>query len=102
MSSLRGARIDGKRRFSASTMAAVSSTERVVWVRKARFSVPGTATTSASSTVSTSVIDPVGTSERADHFGMTGVADEQDMPTFLDQPLRLAMDFRDQGAGRVD
>ena len=39
MSSLRGARIAGKRAFSAATIAAVSSTDSVVWVRKARLSV---------------------------------------------------------------
>ena len=41
MSSLRGARIAGKRAFKASTIAAVSSTDSVVWVRKAR--LPGSA-----------------------------------------------------------
>ena len=44
MSSLRGARMSGKRAFKASTIAAVSSTDSVVWVRNARFAAVGTAT----------------------------------------------------------
>ena len=61
MSSLRGARMAGKRAVNASTIAAVSSTDSVVWVRKARFTPAGTATDRASSTVSTRVIEPAGT-----------------------------------------
>ena len=30
------------------------------------------------------------------------MADEEDVPPFLDQPLRLAMDLRDEWAGRID
>jgi hypothetical protein len=33
---------------------------------------------------------------------MTGMADEEDVTPFLDEPLGLAMDFGDQGAGRID
>ena len=89
--------------MSASTIAAVSSTDSVVWVRKARFAAVGTSIDCASSTVSTRVIEPSrNLAEGADHLRMAGMADEQDVPAFLDQPLRLAMDLRDQRAGRVD
>ena len=40
--------------------------------------------------------------ERADHLGVAGVADEQDVPAVGDQPLGLAVDLGYQGAGRVD
>ena len=35
-------------------------------------------------------------------FRMTSVPDEQDVPPFLDQPLRLPVDLRDQRTGRID
>ena len=40
--------------------------------------------------------------ERADHFGMAGMADEQDVAAVVDQPLGLAVDLRHQRAGRID
>jgi len=40
--------------------------------------------------------------EGADHLGMAGVADEQDVAPFLSQPLGLAMDLRDERASRID
>ena len=60
----------------------------VVWVRKARLAAFGTATIG-------DVLDRFderdrsgrNLAERADHFGMPGMADEQDVPAFLDQPL---------------
>jgi hypothetical protein len=39
--------------------------------------------------------------EGADHLGMPGMADEQDVAAMLDQPLRLAVDLGDERAGRV-
>ena len=103
MSSLRGARIAGKRAFSASTIAAVSSTDSVVWVRKARLAVCRDAERWR-------VLDRLDEGHRslghlaegADHFGMAGMADEQDVAPVLDQPLGLAMDLGDQRAGRID
>src|SRR4051794_37621124 len=41
-------------------------------------------------------------SESADYLGMPGVADEQDVPAFLYQPLSLAMDLGYEWAGGVD
>ena len=61
MSSDRGARIAGKRAFNASTIAAVSSTESVVCVRKARLAVSGRSRSTTSATVSINVMDPAGT-----------------------------------------
>ena len=40
--------------------------------------------------------------EGADHLGMAGMADEKDVAAGLDQPLGLAMDLADQGAGGVE
>ena len=80
-------RADGwKARFKRSTIAAVSSTESVVWVRKARFARLGTRRRS-------DVIDRLDESDCAfghlakgpDHLRMTGMADEQDVATFLNQ-----------------
>ena len=103
MSSLRGARIAGKRVLNASTIAAVSSTESVVWVRKARFAV-------VRQIDGGDVI--YGFDERhrpgrdlaegADHFRVARMADEEDVPPFLDQPLRLAMNLRNEWTGRID
>ena len=46
---------------------------------------------------------PVGhLAEGADHLGMAGMADEQDVPAGLDQPLGLAVDLADQRAGGVE
>ena len=95
MSSLRGARIAGKRCCSAATIAAVSSTDKrrlgqereIVGIGHRR--------------------PPVGVlerldqghragghlAERADHLGMAGVADEQDVAAVRDQPLGLAVDL---------
>ena len=54
-------------------------------------------------TVSISVIAPVGhLAERADHLGMAGMADEDDVAARRDQPLGLAVDLGDQRAGRVE
>jgi len=36
-----------------------------------------------------------------DHLRMTGVTYEEDMAAVLDQPLSLAMDFRDERTGRI-
>ena len=88
MSSLRGARIAGSGALSASTICAVSSTDSVVWVRKARFAAAGDAD-------SRRVLDRLDQSDRArrhlaegaDDLGMPGMADEQDVAAFLDQPL---------------
>ena len=103
MSSLRGARIAGKRACSASTIAEVSSTESVVWVRKARLASSGTL-------IRADVVDRLDEGDRArghlaegsDHFGVSGMADEEDVAAVLDQPLRLAMDLGDERAGRID
>ena len=40
--------------------------------------------------------------EGADHLGVAGMADEDDVATGLDQPLGLAVDLADQRAGRVE
>ena len=40
--------------------------------------------------------------ERADHLGMAGMADEQDVAPVLDQPLGLAVDLGDERAGGVE
>ncbi len=40
--------------------------------------------------------------EGADHLGVAGVADEDDVAAFGDQPLGLAMDLGDERAGRID
>ena len=56
MSSLRGARISGKRRRSALMISPVSSTESVVCVTYASLASGGTASASASSTVCTSTV----------------------------------------------
>ena len=80
MSSLRGAWIAGKRACSAATIAAVSSTDSVVWVRKARLS--GSATVEPGDVLigldqgHRAVGD---LAEGADHLGMAGMADEQDV-----------------------
>jgi hypothetical protein len=50
-----------------------------------------------SRTDSTKVIDPTGTWPSADHLGMSGVADEEDVASFLNQALRLAMDLETSG-----
>ena len=56
-----------------------------------------------SSTVSTRVIEPArNLAEGADHLGMAGMADEQDVAAVLDQPLGLAVDLADQRAGRIE
>src|SRR3546814_3243035 len=52
--------MEGKRCRSAATMSRVSSTDSVVWVRKASFSGSGGASAATSSTDSTSVIAPSG------------------------------------------
>ena len=39
---------------------------------------------------------------RADHFGVAGMADQDDLPSALEMNLRLAMDLGDERAGRVD
>ena len=103
MSSLRGARISGKRALSAPTTAAVSSTESVVWVRKARLAGVGTSTACG-------ILDRLDEGHRsrrhlpegADHLRMAGMADEEDVAAFLDQALRLAMNLGDERAGRID
>ena len=43
------------------------------------------------------MIDPTGTWPSADHLGMSGVADEEDVASFLNQALRLAMDLETSG-----
>ena len=40
--------------------------------------------------------------EGADHLWMSSMADEQDMPSFLDQALSLPMHLGDEGAGGID
>ena len=103
MSSLRGTWIEGKRRRRIATISAVSSTDSVVWVRKARLSGSAGAIASASAAVSTRRHPPFRhLAERADHLGMAGMADEQDVAALLDQPLGLAMDLGDERAGGVE
>src|SRR3569623_1555124 len=61
MSSPRGASIAGNLAWSAATISAVSSTDKVVWVRNDRLLGPGGGSAATSATVSTKVIDPSGT-----------------------------------------
>ncbi len=70
-----------KRARNAATISAVSSTERVVWVRNASGASSAKGSAATSSIVSTRVIVPFGhLAESADHFGMAAVADEHDVP----------------------
>jgi hypothetical protein len=65
---------------ATATISAVSSTDSVVWVRKARLSGSAGAIRSASS-ASRSASSALGhLAEGADHFRMAGMADEQDVP----------------------
>lgn len=41
-------------------------------------------------------------SQGSDHFGVAAMADEQDMPSVLDQSLGLTMHLRHERAGRID
>ena len=81
----------------------MSSTESVVWVRKARFA--GVGQIDGGDVI-------YGFDERhragrdlaegADHFRVPGMADEEDVPPVLDQPLRLPVDLRNKWTGGID
>ena len=85
------------------TISAVSSTDSVVWVRKARLS-------GSAGAIALGVRGGLDQghppfrhlAERADHLGMAGMADEQDVAAVLDQPLGLAVDLGDERAGGVE
>ena len=103
MSSLRGARMSGKRAFRAATIAGG------VVDRQRRLGQEGEIGR-IGNRESGDVLDRLdqghrafgNLAERADHFGVAGVADEEDVAAFRDQPLGLAVDLGDERAGRVD
>ena len=103
MSSLCGAAISGKRRRSASTISAVSSSDSVVWVTKARLA--GSRGTNASA--SSHGLDQRHRArrqlaQRADHFRVAGVADQHDLAAGGEVALGLDVHLGDQRAGGVE
>ena len=103
MSSLRGPWIEGKRRLRMATISAVSSTESVGLGQEGeRVGIGGRDVFGVGRGLDQRH-PPFGhLAERADHLGMAGMADEQDMAAALDQPLGLAVDLGDERAGRVE
>ena len=84
-------------------MAAVSSTDRVVCVRNARLPCLETLTARDIFDCLNQAHRPFGDlPERADHLGMAGMTDEEDVAPFLDQPLGLPMNLGNQRACRID
>ena len=85
------------------TISAVSSTDSVVWVRKASAVGVGGRDAFGVGRGLDQGHPPLGhLAERADHLGMAGMADEQYVAAALDQPLGLAVDLGDERAGRVE
>ncbi len=102
MSLVSGPTIVGKRAFSASMTARVSSTLSVVWVMKA--SLSGSATSSRGDLLGGrdqmhAAVDPP---HRAVDLGMAGMADQDDLAALIGVALALDMDLGDERAGRVD
>ena len=93
----------GKRRRRMATISAVSSTESVVWVRKARLSGSAGAIVSASAAVSIRVIRPSGTWPNVPiTSGWPAWPTNRMWRPLLDQPLGLAVDLGDERAGGVE
>ena len=102
MSSLCGPEMFGNRPFNSATISAVSSIDSVVWVTKARLFGSFGVKVLASSAVSISVTAPGRQlAERADHFRMVRMPDQEDFAAALEMDRGLAVHLRDQRAGRV-
>ena len=96
-------RCRGKRRLSASTMAAVSSTDSVVCVTKA--SLPASRGREFLDVLQgLDQGDGAGRqlAHGADHFGMAGMADQHDLAAAAEMDLGLAVHLGDQRAGGVE
>ena len=93
----------GKRRCSAATISAVSSTDSVVWVMKARAAPSGTA-----NALRLLRVLHQGDGARfelahgAHHLRVAGMADQQEVAAARRVVLGLAVDLADQRAGGVE
>ena len=93
----------GNRSLRIATISAVSSTDSVVCVMKARLSGWATAIARASAARLDEAHGALGKlSHGPDHLGMAGVADQQDLAAGCMMPLGLDMHFRDERAGRIE
>ena len=102
MSSLCGPLMFGKRSFSIATISAVSSIDSVVWVTKARLSGSfGVKVLASSRGLDQRHRAGRQLAERADHFRVMRMADQQDLAAALEMDRRLAVHLGHQRAGRV-
>ena len=102
MSSVPGPTRSGNRRRSTSTTPAVSSTDRVVWVRYASGVSTGRSSRSAAASDSTTMVRVRRLALGALHLLVVGVPDQQQGPAVAGEPAGLLVRLRDQRAGRVD